>query len=242
MRDALCRALPLLALAACALPSPGVRLAAGPEARTTRDGLVEIANPDADVAFLRPGVDFRPYGSLLLEPLGITPKDEDETRTGWGPTARFELDDEARARMQQLFRDAVVETLGTDLGRGRSRKRGYAIVHQAGPDVLRVAASLVAIRMTAPVASTRDEVGSERIYSQSSGSMVLVMELRDSVSGEALLRLADRKSTSYDWYRNNSFSNWSDVRATFRHWAKQLRRRLDLLRAQGALERPAASP
>ena len=58
--------------------------------------------------------------------------------------------------------------------------------------------------------------------------MTLLLELSDSQSGEALVRVADRKQVGKpSAYRSNSISNWGEVRLMFKHWAVLLRQRLD---------------
>jgi hypothetical protein len=61
--------------------------------------------------------------------------------------------------------------------------------------------------------------------------MTLVMELRDSVSGELLARAVDRRVSrgANAWTISNRMTNTAEARHAFRTWAAALRRGLDEL-------------
>jgi hypothetical protein len=74
-------------------------------------------------------------------------------------------------------------------------------------------------------------MGTTRTYTASAGRMTLVMELRDSVSGELLARAVDRRSSRDTdvWTISNRMTNTAEARRAFRAWAAALRQGLDEL-------------
>ena len=69
---------------------------------------------------------------------------------------------------------------------------------QAGPDTLRVSAAIVNLYVTAPDTMS---AGRSRTYTANSGQMTLVVELRDSVTGELLARAVDTQRGRSDRYQ-----------------------------------------
>ena len=79
-------------------------------------------------------------------------------------------------------------------------------------------------------------VGRDRYYTTSTADMTLLMELRDSESGELLARIADRRTARSPHgsglnrvYYSNPISNSQAVRSTFKRWATILVGQLDQL-------------
>jgi hypothetical protein len=118
------------------------------------------------------------------------------------------------------------ETFRAELARG-----GYTLVDAAGPDTLQVTPAIVNLLITAPADAS---VGRSRTYTSDSGRMTLVVELRDSVTGEVLARAIDtrsgRGSGQLTW--TNRVTNMADARQAIGIWASALRRGLDELNAK----------
>jgi len=75
---------------------------------------------------------------------------------------------------------------------GRSwRAGGYQVVTEPGPDTLLVIPAIVDLYITAPDTNV---AARSRTYTANSGRMTLVLELRDSVTGETLARVVDSQS------------------------------------------------
>ncbi len=77
--------------------------------------------------------------------------------------------------------------------------------------------------------------GRQVVYTRSYGMVSLIIELRDSQSGEILARAGDRRDPTRDTGAglaqvSPTFVR-SDTRRLFRHWGDLLRERLDALRA-----------
>ncbi|HXR51683.1 MAG TPA: DUF3313 family protein [Steroidobacteraceae bacterium] len=72
--------------------------------------------------------------------------------------------------------------------------------------------------------------GRVRTYTTSTGEMTIVLEMRDSVTGQTLARAVDRVEdqnnfNSMQW--TNSVTNAADADLAIRFWAKRLRQGLD---------------
>jgi hypothetical protein len=74
--------------------------------------------------------------------------------------------------------------------------------------------------------------------------MTLMLDARDSTSGEPLVRVGQAKAIRMGdggWYQSDPVTNSGAVREIFRAWASDLRRELDQFHALPALP-PVATP
>ncbi len=216
----------VVGLTACAsTPAPPPTLQTGPEAEVTVDGLVRVDNAVVPVAYRKPDADLRPYTRVLLDPVEVAyQKDPGNRRrsTMGGGQQNFALTPRQMENFRGWFHEAVVEALTGD--------GGYELVTEPGPDVLRVSASLIDLVVRVPT----ETAGRQDVYTRSYGLVSLIVELRDSQSGEILVRAADRRdptrNTDVRLAEVNPTFVRADVQGMFRHWADLLRERLDGLR------------
>jgi len=205
-------ALGMTVLAGCA-SSP-----AGPPGEW--DGLVQRPDARLGAVFVKPDAEIVAYTSVLLDPLQV------RFAANWDPNStrrslarRLNATDVAAIKEQlaELFQ----ETFRAELARG-----GYTLVNEPGPDTLRVTPAVVDLYITAPDTSS---AGRSRTYTANSGRMTLVVELRDSVTGEVLARAIDTQSGrgfgTMTW--TNRVTNIADARSAIAIWASALRRGLD---------------
>jgi hypothetical protein len=122
-----------------------------------------------------------------------------------------------------MFREAVVTAL--------TENDGYVLVDEPAPDVLRITAELVDLVVRVPT----ERSGRDRTYARSYGEVTLLLELRDSQSGEIFARAADRRDPTTN-PSGNSMREVSptfvraDTQRLFEYWADLLRTRLDEVR------------
>ena len=216
------------ALTACA--SGPAMIEDGPGAEVTVDGLHKVANSAFRDAWVKPSADFRAYSAVVLDPVDISYRRKPKSTKYSTGSGNFALTDDQMARMKRYFRDVFTAEL--------TRSPHYGITDSAGPAVLRLTPSIIDLRVKVPTELTPDR---GRIYVTNVGNMTLMLELRDSLSGELLARVADRReariSGGFDLRLSTSVSNTNAVKSVFRRWAEILRTRLD---AVYALE-PSAS-
>ena len=207
----------LVALGASVLA--GCATTTAPRGPTEWDGLVRQTGTRLDAVFLKPGAQIGAFDSVILDPVSIS------FASNWDPTrgargvGRFSAADIAGIKedLAGLFQ----ETFRAELGRG-----GFKLVEEPGPQTLRAEAAIVDLYVTAPDAMTP---GRARVYTANTGRMTLVIELRDSVTGEILARAVDQRSGrgTGTWMVTNSVTNTADARRAIGVWASSLRRAME---------------
>jgi hypothetical protein len=184
------------------------------------DGLVRQPGTRLNAVFVKPDAEIVAYRNVLLDPVEVSfARNWDPNRGGRSQVGRLNASDmqAIQTGLAELFR----ETFRAELARG-----GYQLVDEAGPDTLRVTASIVDLYVTAPDTMS---AGRSRTYTANSGRMTLVAELRDSVTGEILARAVDARSgrSTGAWDITNRATNTNDARRAMGVWARALREALD---------------
>jgi hypothetical protein len=206
-------ALLALALTGCASTQRGP---------TEWDGLVRQPNTRLDAVFLRPDAEIPSYANIILAPAAVQlARNWDPNRGGRSASRRLDTADVV------AIKDGLA-TLVDDIFREELTAGGYQIVTEPGPDTLLVVPAIIDLYVTAPDAMSP---GRSRTYTANSGRMTLVLEVRDSVTGETLARVVDGRSgrTSGVMTVTNRVTNTADARRIIRIWAQALRSGLDSL-------------
>jgi len=159
---------------------------------------------DAQVesAQIAAGADFSHYDSLLPQDAGIY-FPESAPATG-----------EDMRRIRQIFRDAFLAELS-----------GYTITEKPGPHTMSVQPTLIDMR-AASGADTFHMRSDVRDMARP-GSLVFLMELKDSQSGDVLARAADSAQTPEFATATGPETDWSSVEQAAQHWARLFREFLD---------------
>jgi hypothetical protein len=175
------------------------------------DGLVKITPRRMDLAWLRPGADFRPYTKVIIDPTQVAfrpdwRKDYNLNASVGNWVSQEQADkimSAARTNFDEIFRDAF-------------RKAGYEVVTAPGPDVLRVNSGILDLDVNAPLG--QNTVGTTWIIS--AGQAALIVEVRDSATNALLGRVADRRETQ-DLGRQiaSTATTVYDFRLLFNLWA-----------------------
>lgn len=202
-------ALLALALAACATSAPA-----------QWDGLQLQRTAALDRVYLRPGATFAGYRRVRLEPAEVS------FDKAWNPNAaERDFTRQVTPKDAQAMKDALSkmlhETFAAELQKG-----GYSLTDDVAPDVLRVTPSIVDLFVNAP-----DVPGAGRVqtFVMDAGRMTLVLEARDSMSGQLLARVVDTKRGT-DWGQltwANAVTNAAEAQRAITTWAKALRAGLD---------------
>jgi hypothetical protein len=187
-------------------------LVASPAQAATADGLVPVYSRNLDELYLRPDAKLASYRKVLIDPVrvGFHP---DWLRYGYTANPARPVGQETVRRIAAgIANDAqanIVEAF---------KARGYEIVNAAGPDVLRLSPVVADLHVNAP---SRFSPWQERAFTREAGQAVLLLEVRDSVSGTMLGRVAHlgRAEQMGQFARANDVSNrfWFD--ALTRRWA-----------------------
>jgi len=184
-------------------------IAAG-QAPESPDGLVKVTPRRMELAWLRPGADFRQYTKVII----------DRTQVAFKPN--WMLDYNLNAPMNKVSPAdakqimAAAQTNFDEIFSDAFRKAGYDVVTDPGPDVLRVNSGIFDLDVNAPLG----QVGFATTWIITAGQAALIVEVRDSTTNALLGRVADRRETQDVGSRMASTAtNLSDFRQLFGVWA-----------------------
>lgn len=192
----------------------------------SHDGLERVATKSLDEVYRRPGIDLADYHSFIVRDCSVAFKkywQRDYNSTTAAMMNRITDDDMAKtkARLGKLCHEVFVEEL--------TRDEGYPMVTSAAVDVMELRPTIVDLDINAP--DTRS-AGSSRSYTTSAGSMTLYLEAYDSLTGEILGRIVDKRkspeNSQLQW--TNSVTNTRDAKRILRRWGKILREMADQTR------------
>ena len=185
--------------------------------------------PDSDVALLyvKPNADFSVYEEfLMLEAYVAFKKNwQRDTKVGGRRVSNKDMEKikvEAAALLHESFKKELDEV------------GGYKFVEKSGDKVMILRPALIDLDITAPDIPVAGRVTN---YVASAGAATLYLEMYDSVSGEILGRLVDRRNMQdYGTARwANSVTNRTDAARLFKRWAKLLRQGMDEQREEAGL-------
>ena len=169
--------------------------------QTVEPTFVRESSDAVDYAYIASGADFSKYTKLTTDGLEIYFPESD------APPPKEEID-----RIRATFIAAFTEAIGND----------YEVVQAPGPDVLKVRAQLIDMKVTG---ADSHYAGSGKLKSLvAHGELTFLMEMIDSQSGDVLARAADRTK---DVSSGEDAAEWEDVDRAARHWAGLFRNWLD---------------
>lgn len=187
-------------------------------------GLAAVVDTRFDGTFVAPDARFGQYKQLLVEQLDLSDVHIHRGSSDKINQTPWVLSDADRRYYQERYSEALMANLIAD---GR-----FATALQVGEDVLVIKAKVLEI---APLASKDDSQGRptiSKVYSEGMGTMTLELTLVDSVSGNLLAIITDRRNLGRVWEENNRVTNNVQIRLAFNQWLRTLRTELDRLSAQ----------
>ena len=210
-------------LATALLCGVAVGAVAGPPA--SWDGLELRKVKGLDAVYVRPGVEFKSYRTLYLDPVEVAfDKDWDPNASSRNVSSRLSASDieKIRAEMATEFQRVFAEQLA---------KGGYAVVDRPAEDTLQVSAGLADVYINAPDKAT---AGRSYTFTVNPGRMTLVMELRDGPTAQLLARVVDRHVGRDSGYLSisNGVANSAEFRRAVQGWADKLVQALDRVARQ----------
>lgn len=192
---------------------------------TTADGLERRQVPDVDVAYVRPGADLSEYDRVLMGPVSVSFRRNFERDAAPGPNKRISEADlqGIRQRLGTLLHEEVVREL---------TGAGYELSQVAGPDVMQLDLRVNDLYLSAPP----QRQGADEVMAFSTGEMILVAEVSDSISGETVGRIYNRAAgrETHQMHRISRSENETEARKIAAWWAKLIRLKLDAARAKPA--------
>ena len=212
----------------CAAPQRAIDFQAVQPGPASADGLRQVEGRDVSAAYMRPDAIFGAYDEVAIDPLQIDHKEK--TRP---------LNEGAMERLQQIYEDALRAQL--------SRSEAFTLVSERGPRTLRVTGRIVNLEVR-----MGRHLGGDKKIVLDSGEMTLILDVRDSESGDALARIADRRRirptgvsggsnyhrAGYAGYEDSPVNVWGAMREIIADWARILRQGLDDLHAMAPVPIP----
>ncbi len=197
-------------------------LASG-QAADSPDGLVKVTPRRMELAWLRPGADFRPYTKVIVDRTQVA------FRPNWRKDYNLNASVGAWVSEEQASKImAAAQTNFDDIFRDAFRKAGYEVVTAPGPDVLRVNSGILDLVVNAPLGATDGQTN----WIISAGQAALIVEVRDSTTNALLGRVADRRETQYLGRQiATTATNVYDFRLLFSLWAGICTKALEDLKA-----------
>lgn len=193
----------------------------GPDAETTFDGLVRIDNARFKDVWADPDIDFSQYNKVIVGEAAFEFQAVKKTTSAHSRTSsdtKFWMSDAQKQKVIDIVSEVFSEEMKNSVH--------FTSTDTAGPDVLILVGGLHDIISRVPP----EIVGRGEIYLASVGEATLVIEARDSLSGETIYRALDRRAAERagsQAIRSNTVTNTSEVRRLAQRWATRLREGLD---------------
>ena len=191
---------------------------------STPDGLEKVSVQGVDLSYRRPGASVAAYTKVKIGDISVAfNKSWEKTPL---PGTRFKI----RADDAQKIKDRVAGLLREEITTAL-KAGGYEIVDTAGEDVLEFAAAIIDLYINKPQVQSAART---ETYAVSAGEMTIVVELRDSLSGEVLSRAYDRgaaRETQRPHFITSS-ENEIEARKIIQGWATILVTQLGAARKQ----------
>jgi len=208
----------LLAVGCAQTPS----IQQGPDAEITFDGLVRIDHARFSNAWIDPDVDLSQYSKIMAGgaefEFRAVKKSSSSSMARRSNETEFWLSDDQKASLTEIVSTAF---------RGELEKsKNFTVADGPGSDVLIIVGGLHDIVSRVPP----DMIGRGDIYLSSVGEATLVLEARDSLSGETIYRAIDRRSAERAggaMTMSNTVTSKAEVRRLAQRWASRLREGLD---------------
>jgi hypothetical protein len=211
----------VLMLGACSTAPPTVQT--GPDAETTFDGLVRVDNSAFSDAWVDPDADWARYnqimpGGAFFEFRAVKKTSGTTSARASSTTNEFWIDDKDRARLEEEVGAVFDDELG--------QSTRFTETDKPGDNVLIIRGGLHDIVSRVPP----QMVGRGDFYISSVGEATLILEVVDSMSGEVLARMVERRAAQRPggtMVVANSVTTWAEIRRMARTWASRLKDGLD---------------
>ena len=184
-------------------------------------GLELVPSNNVGALYRRPEVDISAYSKIMIGEPAV------EFSKNWNPRnyGRFGLSAAQLTKIRTDLAAMAKSVFAKTLSDG-----GYEIVTEAGDGVLAITPNIVDLFINAPDVPT---AGRSKTYTMDAGSMTLVLQVNDAVTGTLLAVAFDKRrsgSSTMQWA--TSVSNRAAAETMLKGWAEQLKRELDAARAK----------
>ncbi len=210
-------------LAGC-ISTPEPRYASEDAAALTDDGLRLLERAGFQRAWVRPGASFGEYDGIWLRYRDIAyrrPPRRSREPIYWTGGDNYALPDDLYARLTEDIHEIFKDELD---GPGLRQAEG------SGPGILDARVGLIDLVVHAPL---DPRAGADNVYMDSVGSVTVLIDLHDSVSGELIARVVERAGIATATDRPIQATAGSaiyETRRLLRGWAQRLRALLEAMK------------
>lgn len=171
-------------------------------------GLEPLPEDQSMLYYEKANVNWKKYTKLMIDPVVVYQAPGEKKK----PVKPDEL-----KKLAEYFHDEAVGAV----------KDAYPVVGKPGPDVLRIRAAITDLDSANPWLNV--VAAAAVLLPVDMGGAAMEAEFMDSVTGERLAAVVDRKGGSPMDVAGftGSYSEWSHAKGAFRAWAQQLRGALD---------------
>lgn len=209
-------------LAGCAsVPEP--KFSTEDPADIIGDGLHRVEQAGFQRAWLKPGISFSGYESIWWRYRDIAYRHPPGRSRGplFGSGGdNYSLSEGLNARLSEVLRESFEDEL---------QRGGFRRASGKGPGTLEARVGLVDLIVHTPLDTL---AGEDNIYVDSIGSVTVLIDLHDSVSGELIARIAERAGVATATGRPtqaNAAAAIYETRRLARDWATRLRALLQVM-------------
>jgi hypothetical protein len=194
------------------------------------DGLIDVKTGKFDLTFVAPGTDFRPYQSLLLEPVQVPFRKDWLANNNSQLTKGRPITEEDAADIAETMRSNF-----TEIFTEAATHESLGLTDRPAPGTLRVAIALVNLYINAPESLIKH--GSMESKVLTAGQATLVIEMRDAQTGALLRRIMDNRETrdAVPGQLATRAANIADFRALFKAWSNESMKDLRMLQRASPL-------
>jgi hypothetical protein len=181
------------------------------------DGLVARHVKGLDEVYVRPGVSFKSYRAVQLDPLKV------EFAKNWDPNVgRRDVNDMVTDEDLQKMKDDMAREFRTVFVE-EATAAGLQVVDQPAANALHVSPAVVNVVVNGPDPMHRP--ARTRTYTRESGHMTLQLDARDASTGQVVAHVVDenRGRDTGQFEVTNTVTNLSDFRTAVRTWVQQMR-------------------
>ena len=214
----------LLSIIMASTVAPAVAKDEPPE--VSIEGLELVEKDRRGEIYADPDIDWSVYTQIMLDPATVA------FRRNWQRDQNRYHSFKVRARDMEKIKTEMSELFDDVFTKELSETGGYTIVDQSGDDVMRIKPAIVDLDVYAP--DTRSSPGRTTQFTESAGKMTLKLEIYDSVTGDLIALLSDRREAPRRGYMQwtTSVSNRAEAQRMLQRWAKDLVKRLDEARGE----------
>ena len=190
------------------------------------EGLELVEKDRGGEIYADPDIDWSVYTQIMLDPATVA------FRRNWQRDQNRHHSFKVRARDMEKIKTEMSELFDDVFTKELSETGGYTIADQSGDEVMRIKPAIVDLDVYAP--DTRSSPGRTTQFTESAGKMTLKLEIYDSVTGDLIALLSDRREAPRRGYMQwtTSVSNRAEAQRMLQRWAKDLVKRLDEARGE----------